>query len=157
MNSEPNRGLRAPAPWSHHVCPRIGAAPLRFHGRLLDSRDAGAAGTRLFVQLYLRKTGGMTVAMSRLTDCGVWADHAFTTDDLPSAMLALEAYCTDLGDELADDRVQSGDGVEALLGNLLRRGRLSSEVRQFCDLVGVTLDGWYSMTAQSVENPAVAP
>jgi len=130
--------------WTQVVCPRIGAAPLQFLGRLLDGREVVVGAARLFVRLYRRKAGGVTVALSRLTDCGAWVEHAFRADDLAAAIQALEAYCTDLDDELDGFGPRKPEGIDMLPGMLFHRGRLAWEVGQFRHLAGEALDVWDS-------------
>ncbi len=146
MDSELAHLLPATYSWAPLVCPRIGAAPLRFHGRVLHKLEVWTGETRLFVHLHQRKAGNLTVALSRLTDCGVWADHAFTVETIPAAMQALEAYCIDIADELDCASQSQPDGIDGMLRDLLCRGRLASEVRLFQELAGAALDAWDNLS-----------
>jgi hypothetical protein len=132
--------------WQMHYISRIGLPPLRFQGRLLDWQDSVGTEARLFIGLFLRKSGGYTVAICRITDCGIWAAHGFTTDTIEAAITAVEAYCADIHDEVALAGPSLSSPIDALSSQMVRQGRLADEVARFQLLVGHALDRWTLLT-----------
>ena len=134
------------ADWQNHQCNRVGAPPLRFRGRLLDWQEAGRSDANLFLGLFQRKSGGFTLALCRLTDCGVWVPHAVIAPTLEAVVVAVEQYCCDLLDEVAQSRPAFPGPAARLCDDMARHGRIAAEVRQFQLLAGRALENWSRLT-----------
>lgn len=139
--------IAATGDWRRLQCPRIGATPLRFKGRLIDWVEAPAGGAQMFIGLYQRKTGGYTIALCRLTGGGAWAPHAITTHSFEQALSEIEQYCCDLLDEVAQSRPAQAFSVQQLSREIARHGRLAAEVQGFRALAGQALDRWTRVCA----------
>ncbi|MBF9029965.1 hypothetical protein HKCCE3408_06135 [Rhodobacterales bacterium HKCCE3408] len=127
--------------WRMQQCSRIGAPPLRFSGRRLDWIEAAGPGPRQFLGLYARRKGGFMVALCRLQD-GAWAGHVVPAASLEDAINAVEAYCTDVLDDISPGPDRHSATLEELSTNLSEKGRIAAEVLRFRQLAGRALDRW---------------
>lgn len=143
--------IAATGDWQSFQCRRIGTAPLRFKGRLIDRVEAVTGGAPMFIALYLRKAGGYTIALCRLTDCGAWAPHAINTHSFEAALSEIEQYCCDLLEEVAQSRPSPAFSVQKLSQDIARHGRIAAEVQGFRALAGQALERWTRVCA--VDHP----
>lgn len=140
--------------WELVTCRRVSGPPIRFTGRLVARRSLRTkSGQSLFIDLWQRRKGTLSIAFSRR--CGAdWSADIVNARTLPHAIQLVEDLCA-APPEAPDGPQDSPDGAETAPQTPVSTGdtaqalmvacRAASEDALFRDLAGLVLDDWLAL------------